>query len=135
MIDWDIVRETLPAFWGGLQITLLLLLISTASGLILSVPLSMARASRRAWLWMPVLLYTYVIRGTPLLVQLFILYYGLPQFDADPRQRALAAVPHRPGSAPGWPSRSTPPPTRPRSSRARSRPRLRARSRRPAPWA
>jgi arginine/ornithine transport system permease protein len=80
MINWDIVRETLPAFWSGLQITLLLLLISTVSGLILSVPLSVARASRRAWLWMPVFGYTYVIRGTPLLVQLFILYYGMPQF-------------------------------------------------------
>jgi arginine/ornithine transport system permease protein len=81
MINWQIVQETLPAFWGGLQITLLLLLISTLSGLMLSVPLSVARASHRAWLWMPVFAYTYVIRGTPLLVQLFIVYYGLPQFS------------------------------------------------------
>ncbi len=81
MINWEIVRETLPAFWGGLQITLLLLLISTASGLVLSVPLAMARASRNRWFSMPVWLFTYVIRGTPLLVQLFIIYYGLPQFD------------------------------------------------------
>ncbi len=41
MIDWEIVRETTPAFLGGLQITLLLLLISTSSGFILSVPLAM----------------------------------------------------------------------------------------------
>jgi arginine/ornithine transport system permease protein len=88
MIDWGIVRETLPAFWGGLQITLVLLVISTASGLVLSVPLAMARASRRAWLWMPVWGFTYVIRGTPLLVQLFVIYYGLPQFDAI-RESAL----------------------------------------------
>ncbi len=88
MIDWDIVRETTPAFLGGLQITLLLLLISTASGFVLSVPLASARASRRRWLHMPVFLFTFVIRGTPLLVQLFIIYYGLAQFTAI-RESAL----------------------------------------------
>lgn len=88
MINWEIVRETTPAFLGGLQITLLLLLISTSSGFILSVPLAMARASHHRWLWTPVFLYTFVIRGTPLLVQLFIIYYGLPQFDAV-RESAL----------------------------------------------
>ncbi|NBN76707.1 ABC transporter permease subunit [Microvirga tunisiensis] len=82
MIDWEIVRETLPAFWDGLQITLLLLLVSTVSGLVLSVPLAVARASHRRWLSLPVFLYTYVFRGTPLLVQLFVIYYGLPQFEA-----------------------------------------------------
>jgi arginine/ornithine transport system permease protein len=82
VINWSIVIETLPAFWHGLQITLLLLVISIASGLILSVPLAVARASDNPWLRGPVWLYTYVIRGTPLLVQLFVLYYGLPQFEA-----------------------------------------------------
>jgi len=81
MIDWSIVAETFPAFLEGLQITLVLLVISTASGLILSVPLAVARASRHRALWMPVWLFTYVIRGTPLLVQLFIIYFGVPQFD------------------------------------------------------
>ncbi len=82
MINWSIVVETLPAFVSGLQITLLLLVISTASGLALSIPLSVARASSNPWLRTPVWLFTYVIRGTPLLVQLFIIYYGLPQFEA-----------------------------------------------------
>lgn len=81
MINWQIVAETAPAFWGGLQITLVLLVISVASGFVLSVPLAMARASHNRALWMPVWLFTYVIRGTPLLVQLFIIYYGVPQFD------------------------------------------------------
>ncbi len=54
MINWSIVFETLPAFWHGLQITLLLLVISIASGLILSVPLSIARASDNLWLRGPV---------------------------------------------------------------------------------
>jgi arginine/ornithine transport system permease protein len=82
MIDWTIIAETLPAFLRGVQVTLILLVISVSTGLLLSIPLSVARASRNPWLRNPVWLYTYVIRGTPLLVQLFIIYYGLPQFDA-----------------------------------------------------
>ena len=81
MINWSIVAETLPAFVDGLWITLLLLAISCASGFALSVPLAMARASSRPALRAPVWLFTYVIRGTPLLVQLFMIYYGLAQFD------------------------------------------------------
>jgi arginine/ornithine transport system permease protein len=81
VINWSIIVETFPAFLEGLQITLILLVISVASGLVLSIPLAVARASSNPWLRVPVWLFTYVIRGTPLLVQLFIIYYGLPQFD------------------------------------------------------
>lgn len=81
MINWQIVSETLPFFLDGLWITLLLLVMSIWAGLVLSIPLSVARASSSPWLRIPVWTYTYVIRGTPLLVQLFIIYYGLPQFE------------------------------------------------------
>ncbi len=81
MINWQIVSETLPFFLDGLWITLLLLVMSISAGLVLSIPLSVARASSSPWLRIPVWTYTYVIRGTPLLVQLFIIYYGLPQFE------------------------------------------------------
>lgn len=81
-MNWTIVAETLPAFVDGLRVTLILLAVSLASGFALSVPLAMARASSRVWLWGPVWLFTYVIRGTPLLVQLFMIYYGLAQFPA-----------------------------------------------------
>lgn len=82
MINWQIVSETLPFFIDGLWITLLLLVMSISTGLVLSIPLSVARASANPWVRVPVWTYTYVIRGTPLLVQLFIIYYGLPQFEA-----------------------------------------------------
>jgi arginine/ornithine transport system permease protein len=71
----------LPFFLDGLWITLLLLGLSISAGLVLSIPLSLARASANPWLRISVWTYTYVIRGTPLLVQLFIIYYGLPQFE------------------------------------------------------
>jgi arginine/ornithine transport system permease protein len=82
MFDWDVITQSLPEFWGGLQVCLLLLIISVGTGFVLSVPLAMARVSARRWLAWPVWTYTYVVRGTPLLVQLFIIYYGFAQFEA-----------------------------------------------------
>lgn len=81
MISWSIISSSAPAFFAGLQNTLMLLTTVIASGLLLSVPLGIARAARSPWIAKPVWVYTYVIRGTPLLVQLFVLYYGLAQFD------------------------------------------------------
>ena len=81
MINWSIIIEMLPAFWRGLQITLILLCTAGLAGLALAVPLSLARASSHPLLSWPVFIFTYILRGTPLLVQLFIIYYGLPQLD------------------------------------------------------
>ncbi len=81
MIDWSVIATSLPDFLAGLKVTLLLLVISLSTGLLLSVPLAVARVSSNPLLSKPVWLYTYVIRGTPLLVQLFIIYYGFAQID------------------------------------------------------
>jgi arginine/ornithine transport system permease protein len=81
MIDWSVIASSLPDFFAGLKVTLILLVISLVTGLLLSVPLAVARVSERWWLSKPVWLYTYVIRGTPLLVQLFIIYYGFAQVE------------------------------------------------------
>ncbi len=80
-MDWDIVSQSLPDFADGLRVSLTLLAISLASGLVFSLPLAIARVSRRRWLSLPVRAFTYVLRGTPLLVQLFIVYYGFAQFE------------------------------------------------------
>lgn len=82
MIDWAVIQGSLPDFAKGLQVCLLLLAISVGTGFVLSVPLAVARVSRRRWLAWPVWAYTYVFRGTPLLVQLFVVYYGFAQFEA-----------------------------------------------------
>ena len=66
----------------GLAMTLWLLALSCAGGFLLAVPLAMARASRRPWLRGPVWLFTYFFRGTPLFVQLLIIYSGLASLDA-----------------------------------------------------
>ncbi|MGL4576128.1 MAG: ABC transporter permease [Burkholderiaceae bacterium] len=81
MIDWSVIGGALPEFFKGLQVTLLLLAISVSVGFVLSIPLAIARISKNRLINAPVWLYTYVIRGTPLLVQLFIIYYGFAQFE------------------------------------------------------
>ncbi|MGL4636655.1 MAG: ABC transporter permease [Beijerinckiaceae bacterium] len=92
MIDWSVIGANIPAFFKGLQITLLLLFISCASGFILSVPLAVARVSPNRWLSTPVFLFTYVLRGTPLLVQMFMVYHGLAQFEAVRESFAWVAL-------------------------------------------
>lgn len=89
MINWTLVREMLPVFWDGLQMTLILLVTSAVAGLVLAVPLAVARAARSRWLAWPAFGYTYVIRGTPLLVQLYFIFYVLP--DLGIRLPALTA--------------------------------------------
>ncbi|EDT37551.1 ABC transporter permease [Burkholderia ambifaria] len=61
----------------GVAITLWLLVVSIGLGFCLSVPLAVARVSKKKWLSRAVWLYTYVFRGTPLYVQLLLCYTGL----------------------------------------------------------
>jgi arginine/ornithine transport system permease protein len=81
-MDWAVISGSAPAFVQGLKVCLVLLVISVLTGFVLSVPLAVARVSSRRWVAGPVWLFTYVFRGTPLLVQLFVIYYGLAQFEA-----------------------------------------------------
>lgn len=81
IFDYQMIWENLPLYWGGVLVTLKILLISLAFGLSLALPLALMRVSKSPWVNLPAWLYTYVIRGTPMLVQLFLIYYGLAQFE------------------------------------------------------
>jgi arginine/ornithine transport system permease protein len=81
-MDWQIITDSLPLYAAGLRTTLVLLAISLTSSFVLAVPLAIARVSTKFWISKPVWFFTYVLRGTPLLVQLFIIYHGLAQFEA-----------------------------------------------------
>lgn len=63
----------------GALSTVGLTLAGMLGGLLLGTMLAFARLSSRAWLSMPARFYTWVFRGTPLLVQLIIIYTGMPQ--------------------------------------------------------
>ena len=62
---------------SGLAMTLWLLVASLAIGFTMAVPLAVARVSQNRWLSVPVRCYTYLFRGTPLYVQLLLIYSGL----------------------------------------------------------
>jgi arginine/ornithine transport system permease protein len=81
IFDYNVILENLPLYFGGVLVTLKILLISLACGLALAIPLGLMRVSKSALVNFPAWLYTYVIRGTPMLVQLFLIYYGLAQFE------------------------------------------------------
>ncbi|MBG0511078.1 ABC transporter permease [Agrobacterium sp. MOPV5] len=80
-MDIALLLDSTIVLAGGIPLTLLLTFASLGAGTALSVPLAFMRASTRKTFSLPVLVYTYVFRGTPLLVQLFIIYYGLGQIE------------------------------------------------------
>jgi histidine transport system permease protein len=65
----------------GVAMTLWLLVISCAIGFCIALPMAILRNSRNPFLWVPVWIYTYVICGTPLYVQLLIIYTGIYSLD------------------------------------------------------
>ena len=82
IFDYNVIWEAMPLYIGGLFTTLKLLALSLLFGLLAAVPLGLMRVSRHPLVNISAWLYTYVIRGTPMLVQLFLIYYGLAQFEA-----------------------------------------------------
>lgn len=77
-----LVAHEWPRFATGVWITLQLTALAVAAGFLLALPLAFVRAGRHPVLDGPVRIFVYVFRGSPLLVQTFIVYYGLAQFEA-----------------------------------------------------
>ena len=76
----DLVLQNWQLFAHGVWITVQLTALAVAIGFAIALPAGLARA-RRSRFWEPVLgAYVYLFRGTPLLVQTFLIYYGLAQF-------------------------------------------------------
>ena len=80
--DLQLIIESLPLMLMGIGITLKLFVISGVLGLLLAICLLLMRISGLWYLNIPAQIYIYVFRGTPILVQIFIVYYGLPQFES-----------------------------------------------------
>lgn len=77
--DWDLVLGSLwPIVGGAIRGTIPLALLSFACGMVLAVGVALARLSPRRILSGAARAYVSAIRGTPLLVQLFVVFYGLP---------------------------------------------------------
>ncbi len=87
-MNWDVIITWLPKLAQGATLTLELVAIAVIAGLLLAIPLGIARSSKRWYVRALPFGYIFFFRGTPLLVQLFLVYYGLAQFDAV-RESAL----------------------------------------------
>ncbi|MCR6499691.1 ABC transporter permease [Shinella sp. CPCC 101442] len=72
-----------PNYLSGLGVTMLLVVLSVVLGALLSLPLAFARMSKNPVLSWIAYAYVYFFRGTPLLTQLFLIYYGLGSFSAE----------------------------------------------------
>lgn len=79
-MNWALIWESLPKLLAGAGTTIQLTLLSIALGLLLAVPLALARTSPNKLLNWPAYGFVFYFRGTPLLVQLFLVYYGSGQF-------------------------------------------------------
>ena len=81
-MDYNVILNNLPLYLNGLLVTIQLVLIALISGFGLAVPLALMAVSKNSILRYPAKSYIYFFRGTPLLVQMFLLYYGMGQFEA-----------------------------------------------------
>lgn len=69
-----------PDFIQGTRITIQLTLVALALGFVAGLPAALGRVYGNRWLSWLATAYIELFRGTPLLVQLFVVYYGLPDF-------------------------------------------------------
>ncbi len=76
-ISPQLFADACPRFFDGLFVTVELLFLSSAIGFFVAVAVVLARVSKNPLLFAPAQAYVYVFRGTPLLVQLWVFYYGL----------------------------------------------------------
>jgi cystine transport system permease protein len=96
MINWELVWGALgPILIGAVTGTIPVALVSFAFGLLLALIVALMRLSRNRVLSTTARIYISVIRGTPLLVQLFVIFYGLPSIGVtiSPWPSAIIAFP------------------------------------------
>ncbi|HWA45700.1 MAG TPA: ectoine/hydroxyectoine ABC transporter permease subunit EhuD [Hypericibacter adhaerens] len=76
--DWNFVRQILPTLVAGVKITILATLLGSALAAVVGLAIAIARRARSPLIARPVGFLAEFIRGTPLLVQLYFLFYVLP---------------------------------------------------------
>jgi len=90
--------EFLPRLVNAMWLTVILTVVSIAIGFVIAVPLAAARVYGRVWAVVS-LAYVELLRGTPLLAQLFVLYYGLPWLPTFFRELPWVGAGFLPGQA------------------------------------
>ena len=78
IIDFSLILKSIPYVLSGLPYTLGISLLSFMVGSVFAIILAFMRMSQKPWLKYPARIYISIMRGVPMLVVLFILYFGLP---------------------------------------------------------
>tara|TARA_Y100000590_G_scaffold453635_1_gene599050 strand:+ start:1577 stop:2266 length:690 start_codon:yes stop_codon:yes gene_type:complete len=78
-MDFNLILKNYPIILQGLDNTILLVFLSLSIGFIISIFFALARISKYKWLSKLIYSYVFIIRGTPLLVQIYLIYFGLGQ--------------------------------------------------------
>ncbi|MFC5478960.1 amino acid ABC transporter permease [Massilia suwonensis] len=78
-----LLRDAAPTMLTGAGYTLLFALAAMVGGLAIGVPVALLRIAPWTFLRWPATLYVSAMRGTPLLVQIFVIYYGLPSVGIE----------------------------------------------------
>jgi His/Glu/Gln/Arg/opine family amino acid ABC transporter permease subunit len=76
----DLILESLPRLLSGTWVTMQITAISVVIGLFLAIPLALMRVAKSRLISWPAYAVNFYFRGTPLLVQIFLIYYGSGQF-------------------------------------------------------
>lgn len=80
-MNFELMIETFPKLLSGLNLTIQLVTISLLLGFCLAIGLALLRLSNNTFLSFFAKTYIFYFRGTPLLVQIFLIYYGIAQFE------------------------------------------------------
>ena len=80
-MNFELMIETFPKLLSGLNLTIQLVTISLFIGFCLAIGLALLRLSNNTFLSFFAKTYIFYFRGTPLLVQIFLIYYGIAQFE------------------------------------------------------
>jgi polar amino acid transport system permease protein len=78
--NWNAVSDFMPYFWDGLKVTLEILVLGSLISFVLGLVWALLMRTPTRWVRWPVGVVTEFVRDTPLLVQLFFLFYVLPEW-------------------------------------------------------
>lgn len=90
--DWQAAFASIPYLLKGVPYTLMISFGGLAIGFLIGILFGLMRISPTAWLRVPAIAYIEVFRGTPVLVQVLFIFYGLPQLLGTPIDALTAGI-------------------------------------------
>jgi glutamine transport system permease protein len=90
--DWQAAIASLPFLLKGLPYTLLISFAGLAIGFLIGILFGLMRIGPTRWLRWPAVVYVEVFRGTPVLVQVLFIFYGLPTLLGGPINALTAGI-------------------------------------------